>query len=97
MLYSLHAMTRVGAYCFDSRPLALILFTAAAIVLFAPSVFQAALLLFVGTCPVTAVAGVCKAARFHVCGQEERDGFDQGEPVPGPYASLVGEMFGKRK
>ena len=95
-------MTRVGDYCFNMRVLAWFGLGAAAVLLFAPSVLQAAVLLIVGSCPVTTVAGVCKAARFHVCLGDDQQW--QPEPVepeplaaPGPYANLVAGMFGRRK
>lgn len=93
-------MTRVGIYCFHTRPLSIILFVAAAVALFAPGILQAAFLMFVGTCPITAIAGVCKVSKLHICGEDRESGrrdSDPGQLHPGPYAGLAGGMFGKRK
>lgn len=99
-MYSHPGMTRVGIYCFHTRPFSIILFVAAAVVLFAPGIVQAAFLMFVGTCPITAVAGLCKASKLHICGENGEDrgrDSDAGQILPGPYAGLAGGMFGKRK
>lgn len=77
---------------------------ATAIMLFAPSIIQAAFVMVIGTCPVTAVAGVCKAAKIHTCMEDgeawerprERD--EEPEAVgANPYAGLVSGMFGRHK
>ncbi len=95
-------VTRIGDYCFDSRVLGWFLLGAAAVVLFAPPVLQAAALMVVGTCPVTSVAGICKAAKLHQCMDQRSDrrrqdeGDEGSELRPGPYAGLVTGMFGRR-
>lgn len=103
-MYSRATVTRIGSYCFDLRVLAWFFTAATAVMLFAPSVIQAAFLLLVGSCPVTAVAGLCKAAKLHPCleggGDWERSERREEEPEPvnaNPYAGLASSLFGRHK
>ena len=97
-------MTRIGGYCFDSRIAACFVMGTVAVFAVAPPIIQAFFLMFVGTCPITTLAGIWKVAKFHTCAEgaqewerpRRRD--DEEERIePNPYAGLASSLFGRRK
>ena len=95
-------VTRIGAYCFDVRIAGAFVMGALAVFAVAPPIIQAFLLMFIGTCPITAIAGICKVSRLHVCSEEgwaapSRMDEEEGRIETNPYAGLASGMFGGKR